>query len=358
METFTSSRVLVSGANGHVAQHVISQLLSRPAETRPIVRATVRSESSAAGLKQVFASQIEDGSLELAFVPNIAEPSSFDEAVKGCTHIAHIASPLVVGAENVERDVLTPAIRGTESILKSALSHAGPQLEAVVVTSSFASCFDPMHGLRPGYTYGPENWNPISYDEAADPKLDLSIYPERYRIFVTYMASKKLAEKAAWDLYHDAKPKWRLSVVCPTYIGGPSILPLSKGSNSLSFSNGLIWKVATSGPKDELTTMDFPCWVDVRDVAQAHIQALLQPKAEGKRFILAPIKTTYAEMASVLRQRLGLNTSQKEQKEEIFDIKDEGCADVLGMRDWIGLEKMLVDTVTQTQNAEKNKTAL
>lgn len=353
MENFTStSRVLVTGANGHVAQHVVSQLLSRPVDTRPIVRATVRSDNSAAGLKQVFAGEVTNGALEFSFVSDIAKPGSFDEAVKGCTHIAHIASPLVVGAKEVEKDVLIPAIRGTESVLNSALAYAGPQLESVVVTSSFASCFDPMHGLRPGYTYGPNNWNPTTYEEAANPDLDLSVYPERYQVFVTYMASKKLAEQAAWKVYRDAEPKWRLSVVCPTYIGGPSVLPLAKGSESLSFSNGLIWKVATSSPGDSLTTIDFPCWVDVRDVARAHIEALIRPKSEGKRFILAPIKTTYAEMAKLLREKLNMTTSEQKQDEEIFDIKDSGCEDFLGMKDWIGLEKMVLDTVKQAQDAD------
>ena len=358
MHDFTpSSLVLISGANGHVAQHVLAQLLSRPLASRPRIRATVRADTSASGLRQVFASQIADGSLDLAFVPDIAASGAFDQVVKGCTHIAHIASPLVVGAQNVERDVLTPAIRGTQGLLLSALHHAGPQLESVVVTSSFASCFDPAHGLREGYTYTPTDWNPISYEEAADPSLDLDVYPERYRFFVTYMASKKLAEAAAWDVYRDERPHWRLSVVCPTYIGGPSVLPLAKGSGSLSFSNALIWKTATSREGDSLATLDFPYWVDVRDVARAHVAALSMPEAGGKRFILAPIKTRYAEMANVVRDELGWETSREKQEEGIFDIRDDGCEKVLGMKEWIGLEKMVVDTVVQVREAEEKRAA-
>jgi nucleoside-diphosphate-sugar epimerase len=354
MENFTpTSRVLVTGANGHVAQHVISQLFSRPAAaSQPIIRATVRSQTSAAGLKQVFSPQIASGKLELVFIPDIAKPGSFDEAVKDCTHIAHIASPLVVGAKNAEQDVLIPAIRGTESLVRSALD-AGTALQAVVITSSFAACFDAMYGLRPGYTYTPKDWNPISYGMAADPNLDLSVWPERYQRFVTYMASKKLAEKAAWDLYHEAKPPWRLSVVCPTYIGGPSVLPLVKGADSLSFSNGLIWKVAISKPNDRLTEIDYPCWVDVRDVAKAHIEALVRPAAEGKRFILSPIKTTYAQMAALLRDKMGLETSTEKQDLQIYDIEDKECEEVLGMDKWVSFEKMVLDTVKQVQEAEQ-----
>lgn len=353
MDNFTpTSRVLVTGANGHVAQHFVSQLLARPEDSRPIVRATVRAERSTSGLRQIFSEHIASGKLEIVFVPDLAKPGSFDEAVKDCTHIAHIASPLAVGATDVEQDLLVPAMQGTQSLLRSAL-EAGPTLKAVVMTSSFASCFDPHHGLRPGYTYGPEDWNPITYEEAADPKLDLSVYDERYRVFITYMASKKLAEKAAWDLLHEAKPSWRFSVVCPTYIGGPFLLPLEKGADSLSYSTGLIWKLAASKPGDKLTQVDYPCWVDARDVAHAHIEALVRPATNGKRFILAPIKVTYADMASLLREKMGLDTSQERQDDAIFDIEDKGCESVLGIESWISFEKMVLDTVKQVQEAER-----
>lgn len=69
-----------------------------------------------------------------------------------------------------------------------------------------------------------------------DPGLDLSPWPETWRGFITYMASKKLAEN----------PEWALSVVCPTYIGGPCVLKI-EGEGDLSFSNGLLWKTAASG---------------------------------------------------------------------------------------------------------------
>ncbi|KAI1613148.1 hypothetical protein EDD37DRAFT_648658 [Exophiala viscosa] len=199
--------------------------------------------------------------------PTIVAPSAFDEAISGCTHVAHIASPLVVGAKDVEKDVLVPAIQGTLSLLKSAARSSS--VESVVITSSFAAVFDPAYDLRPGCTYTPLDWNPISYEQAADRNLDLTAWPARYCPFITYMASKKLAEKAAWDFYADylgngtSQPTWRFSVICPTYIGGPCVLPLSKGAESLSFSNQLIWNTAASKPTGSLPKVDFPHWVDV-----------------------------------------------------------------------------------------------
>lgn len=70
MTNFTpSTRVLVTGANGHVAQHVVTQLLALPHEQRPKVRATVRSEASTAALISEFPDSVTDGFLEIVLLP-------------------------------------------------------------------------------------------------------------------------------------------------------------------------------------------------------------------------------------------------------------------------------------------------
>jgi nucleoside-diphosphate-sugar epimerase len=348
MEDFTpASLVLVTGANGHVAQHVLSQLLSRPATSRPKVRATVRSESSSSGLATVFRDHVSSGELEIVRVPDIVAPGAFDDAVRGCTHVAHIASPLVVGAKDVEEDVLVPAVQGTLSLLEAAARSSS--VKSVVITSSFAAVFDPAYDLRPGYTYTPADWNPISYEEAADRNLNLDKWPARYRPFITYMASKKLAEKAAWDFYATSKPEWRFSVICPAYIGGPCALPLSKGVESLSFSNQLIWNTAASKPDGPLPQIDFPNWVDVRDVAKAHILALVTPKASGERFILAPSKKSYSDMAAVARERCGMTPSDEQQTLECFDIESENCSKILGITSWVSFDDMVAEVVEQVK---------
>jgi hypothetical protein len=43
--------------------------------------------------------------------------------------------------------------------------------------------------------------------------------------------------------------------------------------------------------------MNHTYWVDVRDVAKAHIEALQREEAVGKRFILAPWGTTYSNVS-------------------------------------------------------------
>ncbi|KKY27859.1 putative aldehyde reductase ii [Phaeomoniella chlamydospora] len=197
---FTPSDViLVTGANGHVAQHIVDQILNHPGQPR--VLATVRSETSAVALRDHYSEYLDR--LSFAFISDIKASGAFDEVLGGSdiTYIAHVASPVVFKVEDIERDILEPAVRGTTSLLHSALK--APKLKGVVVTGSFAAVFDATHGYRLGYTYTDNDWNPITWEEAADPKLDLTKWPEVWHPFLHYCASKKLAEKALWDFIAD-----------------------------------------------------------------------------------------------------------------------------------------------------------
>lgn len=304
----------------------------------------MRAASSAAGLEQVFRKHIENGSLEIIHVPDITKAGAFDDAVNDCTHVAHIASPLIVGAKDVEEDVLKPAIQGTLSLLMSAGKASG--LQSVVVTSSFAAVIDLMQDLRPGYTYSPVDWNPLTYEVAADSELDIQRWPARYRNFVTYTASKTIAEKAAWDWYAQHKPDWALSFINPTYILGPYIIPTPR--DRLSYSCQVICNIALSAPHDSLPVIDYPNWVDVRDVARAHLQALVKPQARGQRFILAPSKVPYSTVATIAREHFGLHPSEENQQlPSMYDIESRNCESILGLTEWVSFEKSVVDLLKQ-----------
>jgi NADPH-dependent methylglyoxal reductase len=133
----------------------------------------------------------------------------------------------------------------------------------------------------------------VTYAEAADPDPDLSAYPPYWRPYVTYCASKALAERAAWDFVDTTSPSFTLSVINPTYILGPTVPAPAKVPESLSFSNQLIWNTATDESK--LWPLDWPSRVDVRDVAKAHLGALTREEAQGKRYLVANQSTTYEE---------------------------------------------------------------
>ena len=65
------SKVLVTGANGFIAIWVVKLLLERGY----IVRGTSRSEDKNAHLREVFASYVKEGKLELVVVEDITKVS-------------------------------------------------------------------------------------------------------------------------------------------------------------------------------------------------------------------------------------------------------------------------------------------
>lgn len=93
MASFTSdSLILVTGANVHVAQHVVDQALRHPA--RPRIRATVRSAASVDVIKSYWAEYVNEGRLEVVRVPDITADGAFDDAVKGSPSKLSLAIPI------------------------------------------------------------------------------------------------------------------------------------------------------------------------------------------------------------------------------------------------------------------------
>lgn len=83
-----SDFILVTGANGFIAQHIVDQLLARP--TGPRVRATVRSEGTAKQITSFYPDLCAKGRLEVVVIPDIAKPGAFDDAVKSM--LLHVSS--------------------------------------------------------------------------------------------------------------------------------------------------------------------------------------------------------------------------------------------------------------------------
>ena len=177
-----AERVLLTGANGFLGTHILSQLLASKYSVRAIVRSQkkadqVRSDHPTANQKD----------LDFGIVPDITAPGAFDNVVKSeppIDVVIHTASPFLYKAvsDNL-KDFLVPAKQGTEGILKAIQAHA-PSVKRVVVTSSCAAVLDFAAG-HDGRRYTANDWNPSTWEEAV--KGDKG---------VGYRASKKYAERA------------------------------------------------------------------------------------------------------------------------------------------------------------------
>lgn len=331
--------ILISGASGFVAAHVLNAFLEHGYN----VRGTVRSEETAAKVRKTHAKYANQ--LSFAIVKDVAAPGAFDEAVKGVDGVIHTASPFVMSVEDNERDLLNPAIKGTTQIL-TAIQKNNPKVKRVVVTSSFAAIMDLNQGARPGYTYSEKDWNPITYDIAKSTDNGA----------VAYCASKLFAEKAAYDYVKEHVPNFSVSTLCPPMIYGPNLHSVSDLSK-LNTSSADIYRLMNGSTK-EVPETGFPAFCDVRNVGEAHLKAYESPKAAGQRYFMTAGNFSYQQVCDIIRAEFPELRSRTPEGTpnaplpDSFKVDNSKAREQLGIH-FIPLKECIVDTVKSLVALEK-----
>ena len=250
--------VLVTGASGFIAAHVVQQLQLAGYRVRGTVR-NLDNEQKVKPLREIC----PDAAYPLELVEaDLLKPESWVDAVEGCTYVCHTASPLPVDQPKNEDELIKPAVEGTLSVLRAA--KEAKCVKRVVLTGSVASMIN-------GYAWDESKC--IDEENWTDPdKKDIGTYPK----------SKTLAEKAAWDFVNDISDdddcKFELVVLNPSFVIGPVL------SGVLSASMEVI-KCLMQREMPMITRLHFGM-IDVRDVAAAHVTALTADDVAGKRHIL------------------------------------------------------------------------
>ncbi|GAB1313464.1 methylglyoxal reductase (NADPH-dependent) gre2 [Madurella fahalii] len=343
------TKVLLTGGSGFIAAHILEQLLAKGHN----VVTTVRSEEKAAKIREAYPSQAASGDLTVVIVPDIAQPDAFDEAVKvpGLEVVLHTASPFHFKFKDPKKELIDPAVIGTTSILR-AITRSAPTVKRVVVTSSFAAILEEAKIFDPSTTFSESSWNPVTI-------ADIHNSPA-----TAYRASKTLAERAAWDFVRDPAngAKFDLVTINPPMVFGPVVHYLAS-LDAINTSNERIvdcvrgkWREAVppTGPA--------VIWVDVRDVALAHVKAGLEiPEAGGKRLFVVSGFFSNAELGALVRKNFPedserLPTAETEggelpPEEKRFRYDNSATTKLLGI-DWIGFEKCVVDTVRSLKRVD------
>ena len=267
------SKVLVTGGSGFIAAHAIVQLLAAGHEVSASVRNLKREADVREMLKQGGAEP--DDRLSF-FAADLESDAGWPEAVAGCEFVLHVASPFPAGVPNHENDLIAPAREGALRVMRAA---RGAGVKRVVLTSSFAAV---GYGQPPrNAPFDETNWtNPNGADVGA------------------YAKSKTLAERAAWDFIAREGGGLELSVVNPVGVFGPVLGP--DYSTSILLVQRLMDGAVPGVPKLHFGV------VDVRDVADLHIRAMLHPAAKGERFLaVAGDFVTMVDIARLLKARMG-----------------------------------------------------
>lgn len=271
----TDTPVLVTGATGYVAGWLIRQLLEAGVPVHAAVRNPDNREKRA-HLDRMAAEL--PGSLTY-FKADLLEDGSFDAAMQGVGTVFHTASPFIVQYDDPQRDLVDPAVKGTQNVLGAASRTAS--VTRVVLTSSCAAIFSDINDVlaAPGGVLTEEVWNETS---------TLEDNP--------YSLSKTLAEKAAWDIAK-GQSQWDLVVINPALVIGPGTAD-RQTSASFDYVRMLVDGTFKDGAPDFHVGM-----VDVRDVADAHFRAAYVPEASGRHITFAEAMTL-DDLADVIRADL------------------------------------------------------
>ncbi|GAB4832589.1 hypothetical protein Ancab_006604 [Ancistrocladus abbreviatus] len=260
--------VCVTEAAGYIASWTVKLLLQRGYS----VRGTVRDPADRKKTEHLLRLDGAEERLKL-FRADLLEEGSFDSVVDGCDGVFHMASPISFkGIKDPKAELITPAVKGTRNVLKSCAK--AKSIRRVVLTSSMAAVV---------FTGQLANAD-VLVDEAW-----FSVPSVCEELELWYPLSKTLAEKAAWKF---AKENG-LDLVTTNagYIFGPPLQP------TINVSVGIILDLF----KGPTYPNGYVMYVDVRDVANAHIQAFEIALASG-RHCLVDSSPHFSDIIKILRE--------------------------------------------------------
>ncbi|KAJ7641892.1 hypothetical protein FB45DRAFT_901283 [Roridomyces roridus] len=321
--------IFVTGASGFLGSHVVLQLLQKGYRVRGAARG-----AKAQHLKSTYAAAGYGGVFEVVKIGDIAH-DEFPEALVGVDAVIHVASPLA-GREGPE-EILKTAVDGTLNVIVQA-EKAG--VRRMVVTSSIATVWNPEG------KWTDKDWNPVTKEQAFTSDNPM----------VPYAASKKFAELALWE-WAEKHPHVEVTTLNPTFFYGPFTphypFPSAPDFNSLSTTTMLYKLLFEDGVFPSQTI-----YIDVRDVAAAHIGALSSPpttQVGRKRIILSsptgwPLKKTLdfiGEQRPALKGRLTKEPLPAPHPSDVLPFDLKRVEEVVGMEkaDFHTTEQTILDSV-------------
>ncbi|TVU08575.1 hypothetical protein EJB05_41984, partial [Eragrostis curvula] len=278
--------VCVTGSTGYVGSWLVRTLLRRGYRVHATARDT--------GKAWRVLGAVEGKDRLRVFRADMGEDGSFDDAVRGCVALFHVAASMELhvppGQDNVEEhvrsSVLEPATRGTINVLQSCV-RAGTVRRVVFTSSISTMAAADEEGRRKAVVH-----------ESCLRDLD-DVWRTKPVGWI-YILSKRLTEEAAFEFARE-KGVHLVSLVIPT-VAGPFLTP------SVPTSIQLLLSPITGDPKlySLLASVHsrFGCvpLSHVQDVCDAHVFLMESPRAEG-RYLCAGGSHPMAQIAQLLASR-------------------------------------------------------
>ncbi|KZV64906.1 NAD-P-binding protein [Peniophora sp. CONT] len=255
------AKALVTGANGYLGAWLVRTLI----EHGHFVRGTVRTQAKGDLIKHVLGEAADR--FDYVIVEDVSKDGAFDDAIKDVAVAMHTLSPVLLSTKPDE--VMLPAINGILNLLRSARKHQDT-LRRVVVTGSICGVLD---------------WpasEPRVYDEASMNEVSI-----------------KASEKEAWAYMQEQDiTTFDLVYLKGSLFFGPYLLPISSVNEMTSSLHNLYLAVILGRVENPLFKTGAG-WIDVRDMALAHVLAAQKEDAGGQRIIISAGDCVVADLVAM-----------------------------------------------------------
>lgn len=258
-------KALLTGISGYIAMHCAKELLKRDYH----INATVRNLDKVEDIKNALSALSLDVNKIQFFQADLLSDDNWEDAMADCEYVMHVASPYPLNQPKDESVLIKPAVEGTERVVSLAIKN---NVKKIVLTSSVVA-------VSVGHTkkeYSEEDWSFADKPIAA------------------YAKSKTLAEKKAWELIKNADTDTKLTVINPSGVIGPSL------TSEISSTQLIV-----AGLMNGKIPVNLPIhigYVDVRDVALAHIKVLENPNSDCERIILSNTELWHKDVSKILKE--------------------------------------------------------
>ncbi|KAH7355648.1 hypothetical protein BKA66DRAFT_475292 [Pyrenochaeta sp. MPI-SDFR-AT-0127] len=208
--------VLVTGISGYVGSNVADQILTAGYKVRGIVRSTTK----ARWLSDHFEKQYGADSFHLVEISDMLKAGALDEAVKGVSAIAHVATVAPLSGYP------DPYIAQVTGLVLNLLESASrePKMKRFVFTSSSMAAANPAQDLERIIT--DRSWNEEACNDAwVGPFGDSNIWN-------VYAASKATAEQKAFEWMSANSPSFEFNSILPNTNFGPTLSREHQGFGS------------------------------------------------------------------------------------------------------------------------------
>ncbi len=190
-------KIFVSGISGFIGTHITIEGIKRGYQ----ITGTTRSQQKEDEVKRIIANELGEEALNSLTIYHcdLNSPDNWQEAMKGCTAVLHVASPFPMELPKHEDVIIIPARNGVKHVMDAALAN---KISRIVQTSSIAAI---MYGHKSGKT----NFNEHDFTNLTSGN-----------VVSAYAKSKTLAEQDMWN-FGKENPELKITVINPGFVLGP-----------------------------------------------------------------------------------------------------------------------------------------